>query len=367
MSKENRKRILVICPYPEDVAAAQRLKYEQYFSYFREHGYEIDVAPFITPEFWEIIYEKGHFFKKVYWTIYGYLKRCQLLFTIGKYDLVYNFLWVSPFGKPVFEYLVASLSKKLVYDIDDMVFLGHSSEANRKLQAIKGRSKMIFMMKKADHVITCTPVLDEIARRHNDSTTDISSTIDTDEYVPKQDNSVSEPLCIGWSGSHSTSQYVRLLEPVFQRLSEEGLNYKVLVIGDVNFSFNDDSIPLEKLPWVREHEVRDLKKIDIGVYPLPDEPWVYGKSGLKALQYMALGIPTIASDLGTIVRIIKHKENGFLAKSTEDWVTAIKEIIADRNLQAEMGKKAIDTVESRFSIHSNAPIYLNILDKVTEQ
>lgn len=356
--------MLVICPYPEDVAAAQRLKYEQYFDYFRENGYEIDVEPFISIQFWRIIYEPGRVLQKVLWTLRGYLKRVLLLFRIRRYDIVYNFLWVTPFGKPVFEHLVAMLAKKLVYDIDDMVFLGHSSEANRKLQRIKGRSKMIYMMKKANHVITCTPVLDEIAREHNNHTTDISSTIDTEAYVPKQDNALGKQICIGWSGSHSTSQYVRLLEPVFELLMEKGIDFKVLVIGDVNFEFKNSDIPLEKLPWVRDREVIDLKKIDIGVYPLPDEPWVYGKSGLKALQYMALGIPTIASHLGTIVRIIKHGENGFLVNDDEEWVNAIIKLMGDPAMVKKVGENGIETVESKFSIHANAPNYLNIINSV---
>jgi glycosyltransferase involved in cell wall biosynthesis len=360
----NGKKILVICPYPEDVAAAQRLKYEQYFKYWREAGYTVEVESFITPEFWKIIYEKGNTLKKVYWTIYGYVRRFLLLPRIRNYDIVYNFLWVSPFGKPMMEYFVAKLARKLVYDIDDMVFLGHSSEANRKLQAIKGKTKMIYMMKKADHVITCTPKLDEFVRQYNSNTTDISSTIDTEEYIPKKDSTFEGKVTIGWSGSHSTSQYVKLLEPVFSRLVDENFDFKVLVIGDTKFSFNDKRIELEVLPWVRDTEVADLSKIHIGVYPLPDEPWVYGKSGLKALQYMALGIPPIASDLGTIVRIIEHKKNGHLVTSIDDWVAAIKEISADKQLQRDIGAKAIDTVESRFSLNANKQTYLDILANV---
>jgi len=291
----------------------------------------------------------------------GYLNRCLLLFKIRRYDVVYNFLWVTPFGKPVFEFFVSSLAKKLIYDIDDMVFLGHSSAANKKLQVIKGKTKMIHMMKKADHVITCTPVLDKFVRQYNSNTTDISSTINTEEYIVKACSGISEPITIGWSGSHSTSQYVHLMEPVLLELLKRGLKFKMLVIGDPDFKFANNSIPLETIPWTRDTEVADLKRIDIGVYPLPDDHWVYGKSGLTALQYMALGIPTIATDIGTIRRVISDGENGFLVKSTEGWADAVERIAHSQDIQEKFYLKGRQTVLERFSLKANAPLYLDIL------
>ena len=181
------------------------------------------------------------------------------------------FLSVTPFGPPIFEFLARMLNKNIIYDIDDMVFLKTKSVYNQPVSALKGRGKMQYMMKHAKHIITCTETLDAYARKYNKNTTNISSTINTDSYIPTNKYNNSNQLVLGWSGSHSTSQYLYLLEGVLQELSISR-SIKLLVIGDP--SFNIDGIELEALPWRENTEVNDLTRIDIGLYPLPDEPWV---------------------------------------------------------------------------------------------
>ena len=153
------------------------------------------------------------------------------------------------------------------------------------------------MMQRANHVITCTPHLDAFVRKFTSNTTDISSTINTETYVPMNKYTNEYTLTIGWSGSHSTSKYVYLLKEVLLELSKNH-RFKLLVIGDSTFSI--EGLDCEAIHWVEKTEVKDLQRIDIGIYPLPNEEWVLGKSGLKALQYMALGIPTVATNYGNI-------------------------------------------------------------------
>ncbi len=355
------KKILFLSPYPQDVAPSQRLKYEQYYDSLEKEGYEISIHPFISDDFWKIIYQKGYILQKVFYTFLGYLKRTIVLFSIRKYDVVYVHLWITPLGIPFFEFITCILAKKVVYDIDDMVFLGHSSSANRFFQVLKGKYKMIFLMKKAYHVITCTPTLDEYVRKYNQKTTDISSTINTELYKPKENFTLPETITLGWSGSHSTSKYLMLLEPVFEILLKEKINFNVLVIGDKDFKFKNENIPLNAIPWQLETEVEDLKKIDIGLYPLPNEKWVLGKSGLKALQYMSLGIPTVAQAIGANFRIIKNNENGFLVNEILEWVEVIKLLIHNSNLREKISKNSIKTVEEHYSIKANLYNYLNAL------
>lgn len=95
-----KKKLLVLCPYPFDVAPSQRLKFEQYYPVFREAGYTITISPFISFSFWKIIYKKGNIFLKGWFTIKGYFLRMVDLFTVPFYDVVYIHLWVTPFGPP---------------------------------------------------------------------------------------------------------------------------------------------------------------------------------------------------------------------------------------------------------------------------
>jgi glycosyltransferase involved in cell wall biosynthesis len=320
----------------------------------------------VSNRFWGIIYLKGNTLVKFYYTIIGYLKRIISLFQIGKYDIVYVHLWVTPFGLPIFEWIYTKLSKKIIYDIDDMVFLGHSSDANSFIQSLKGKRKMIYLMKKANHVITCTPKLDEFVRKYNSKTTDISSTVDTNSrYLKKTDYSINNELVIGWSGSHSTSKYLYLLDDVLKRLSEK-YKFKLLVMGDA--SFNIEGINVEAKEWKEEYEIDTLKQFDIGLYPLPNEDWVYGKSGLKAIQYMALGIPTVATAIGANFRIIENEKNGFLIEVDDEksWYNRIEQLILSEELREKLGKAGRKIIVEKYSIEANKQKYLDVFNSVLE-
>ena len=355
------KRLLVICPHPENVVPGQRLKYEQYFDHWRANGYEVVVSPFMTPRFQAIVYHPGRILEKVLWVGWGYLRRMWDLLRLPFFDGAYIFLWVTPLGPPFFEWLFSVAAKRFVYDIDDMVFLGHSSDANRFMQALKGRKKMIFLMRRAEHVIVCTPYLEDFVQRHNRETTDISSTIDTDRYVPVNAYSNEQRLTLGWSGSHSTARYLHLLDDVLRELAQE-VDFRLKVIGDPTFSVA--GVDVDAQAWRESTEIADLQEIDVGLYPLPDEEWVLGKSGLKALQYMALGIPTVATDIGANSRVIRDGENGFLVDSASGWKASIRNLAANPDLRRRVGGAARRTVVERFSVAANQATYLDLLDRV---
>ena len=204
-------------------------------------------------------------------------------------------------------------------------------------------------------------MLYEYARKYNQNTTNISSTINMDTFIPTNRYNNSNQLVLGWTGSHSTSQYLYLLESVLQNISI-ARSVKILVIGEP--SFHIDGVDLEALPWRESTEVDDLTRIDIGLYPLPDEPWVYGKSGLKALQYMALGIPTIASAVGMNFKVIEDGISGFLVKNDREWITAVTRLIDDPALRARIGEASRSRVLSTYSVKVNQPNYLKIFKEV---
>lgn len=360
------KKVLFLSPYPEHCAPSQRLKYEQYFRMFEAEGYEVKTSSFVSKPFWEILYKEGHFIAKIIFTLIGYLHRISDLFQLHKYDVVYVHLWVTPIGPPIFERLVRWRAKHLIYDIDDMVFLGHHSHANRLFSFLKGREKMIHLMKYSDHVITCTPKLDEFVKNYTRNTTDISSTINTETYIADQNKSIDkEEIILGWSGSHSTSKYLHLLDGVIKDLSKK-YNIKLKVIGDSTFQI--EGVKVEAISWNEETEIKELKEFDIGLYPLPDEEWVYGKSGLKALQYMALGIPTIATAIGANFRVVEDGVSGTLVKPNNDlgWISAIEELIEDREKYSRFSKAGVERVKLHYSLTANLKHYLNALNSTID-
>ncbi len=359
---QSKKKILIVCPYPKDVAPSQRLKFEQYYPWFEQHGYEITIKPFIDEGFWQFVYKPGNTFKKLLKSAAGYTKRLGLLFTLRRYDVVYIHLWVTPFGPPVFEWLYSKLARKMVYDIDDLVYLKYEKVA-WYIRTFKGLRKPIVLMQQADHVITCTPHLDKFVRQHNTHTTDISSTIDTEAYRPKANYILreSKPV-IGWSGSHSTVWHMQTVFPALRRLRQL-IDFKLVVMGTDHLE--DEGLDIEAIPWKKEHEVAVISRFDIGIYPLPDREFVLGKSSLKALQYMALGIPTVATAVGTNFRVIENGVCGFLAATDEEWMEHLTRLLQDQSLRQAVGEKAAVRVEDHFSIHANRAVYLKILDDLS--
>jgi len=358
------KRIVVVCPHPEGVAPGQRLKYEQYFTYLRTNGIEIDVKPFMSNRFWDIVYKKGNVLEKVCWTIYGYIKRILLIPFLPFYDGVYLFLNVTPFGFPILEQVYVWANPNIIYDIDDLVFLGNTSKVNSLVSLLKRPEKYTFLMTHAKHVVVCTPYLKEFALERNEHVTDISSTINTDTYIPINAYENKNELVIGWSGSHSTLKYFFLLKDILLELRKT-YAFKILIFGVQEC--NIDGLEIEVIPFNEKQEVSTLQRIDIGVYPLPlDEQWVFGKSGLKALQYMALGIPTIATSIGANLRIIDDGVSGLLVTNKEEWIEAITKLYNNKELRKELGLAGRKKVVDSYSLHANKDLYLSIIQRVIQ-
>jgi glycosyltransferase involved in cell wall biosynthesis len=362
LEKNNKKRkVLVLCPHPVGYAPGQRLRYEQYLDSFRDAGYVVDVSPFMTEKFQKMVYSTGRIPEKFFWTFIGYVKRFFTLFTLRQYDVIYIFLWVTPFGFPVFEWIVKLFSRKLIYDIDDLIYSKSRSKANPIISGIKGRSKPIYLFKKADHIITSTVTIEEFARQFNNQITNIPVTVDTVKYSPRTDYKIRNKITLGWSGSLSTSPYMHLLDEMLLELKKK-LDFKLLILGDPYFSI--PNVDVEALAWTEGNEVETIRQFDIGLYPLPDEQWILGKGGGKALQYMALGVPTVATAIGMNFKIIANDINGFLVNTSEEWIDAIIKLANDQQLRERIGKSGIETVEKSYSINANKKHYLSILDRM---
>jgi L-malate glycosyltransferase len=359
-----KKKILLLCPHPMGYAPGQRLKFEQYMDHWRSNGFDITVSSFMTERMQKIVYKKDHFFEKVLWTFWGYARRFRDLFRIRRYDIVYTFLWVTPFGPPLFESLVSGLSRKLIFDIDDLVYLKNAKGTKWYSRLLKGKNKPIYLMKKADHIITGTPYLDEFARKFNPNTTDISVTVNTKTYQPVNKYENNTKITLGWTGSHSTIRYLQILNPVLRQLRKD-VDFKLIVMGDASFTL--EGIDVEAYAWSEENEIPVLQKMDIGLYPLPmDEEWVHGKGGGKALQYMAIGVPVVATGVGAIFRIIDDGKTGFLVTTPEEWVDRLKLLIKDANLRREIGTKGRQVVHDNYSVNAKEPVYLGILNQVLQ-
>lgn len=353
-------KVVVLCPYPVGCAPSQRLKFEQYYDSWREQGYVVDVRPFWDPRTWAVLYEHGHRLRKMLGFARASARRVGDLAAALRADLVYVHLEAVPLGPPLLERVIAWRRVPIVYDIDDLKFVRHSSESNRFMRWARHGKKYGRLMALATEVIVCTEYLERYARRFNHRVTNISSTIDTDTYVPRNPRSPSQPVVVGWSGSPSTAPFLHLLDGVLRAIQDAD-RVEIRVIGDSAFTI--PGVRLRASDWRLESEVADLLDLDIGLYPLPDDEWVLGKSGLKALQYMALGIATVAQRTPVNETLIDDGVNGFLATDADDWMSIVTKLVRDPDLRASVAAPARRTVEERYSVRATAPCYLAVLDR----
>jgi len=360
--------MLVLCPYPLGLAAGQRLKFEQYYDDWRSAGWEVVASPFMDQKLWSVAFESGHIWAKVSGVAKGLLRRLHDLWRIRSFDLVYCFMYVTPVGPSLPERLVRRFARRLLFDIEDNVMMGlvpatEKHHPNPLLRLLRGPGKYRYLIREADHVITSSPSINELClalNRHKASTY-ISSSVDADRFLPANSYSNDAPVTIGWTGTFSSRPYLDLLRPVFEGLAKER-DFRLRVIG--NFDYELPGVELEVLPWSAEQEIEQLQGIDIGVYPLPFDDWVGGKSGLKAIQYMMLGLPCVATDVGTTPLIIRHGENGLLVKSQSEWVDALRRLLDDPGLRRRLGEQARRDAVANYSVKSVAADYRRVLASV---
>jgi glycosyltransferase involved in cell wall biosynthesis len=356
--KTKQKRVLILCPSPKGTAAAQRLKYEQYLELLEQEGYRFTISNFQSARFWKIVHKPGRTVEKIFWVCMGYLRRTYDLFRAPFYDGIFLTLWGTPLGPPVYEHLLLLMNKRVVYDLDDMLFMNKFDHVKLNFfQRFKGTRKPLALMKHARYVIVCTPKLEEIGLSLNKykQVVDISSTFNTERVTPVSSYQQREQIVIGWTGTHSTLPFLESLQPVLAAVSRQR-KIKLLVIANKEYSMKD--VLTEFIPWKEETEVSDLHRIEIGLYPIPANEWSLGKSSLKALTYMAIAVPVVATAYGTNFRIMQDGVEGFLAKDEQEWEQRIIELVDDVELRKRMGQAGRKTVEDLFSVKANFPKYL---------
>ena len=166
---------------------------------------------------------------------------------------------------------------------------------------------------------------------------------------------------LGWTGTFSSIPYLDLLEDVLMDLNKSE-QFKVLLI--TNFDYSLSGIDLDVVKWNKDTEIEDLHKIDIGLYPLSIDKWSLGKGGLKVLQYMSIGIPSVATNYGTACDIITHGETGFLVSEKAQWISVLKNLINNPELRDTIGKNAREHTVKKYSLEKNQSKYLKVLNSL---
>lgn len=355
-------RILFIAGHRPGRSPGQRFRFEQYFSFLEQHGYQCELSYLVEENDDKVLYQKGHYLRKLKFVQGCVAKRARDVQRMNDYDIIFIFREALMTRSIRFEKAFKRSKAKIVFDFDDAVWLQNVSDANRSWAWVKDAGKTSKLIALSDLIFAGNAYLADYAARFNSNVAIVPTTIDTDEYLPSP-TSGSDPVCIGWSGSLTTIQHFQYAIPALRILKERfGDRITIRVVGDG--SYTEPSLGVQGLPWRRETELADLRAMDIGIMPLPDDEWARGKCGLKGLQYMGLGIPTIMSPVGVNSEIITDGVNGFLARSTEEWVDKLGRLVEDVELRRRIGAEARRSVEEQWSVKVWRDAYLQHFDRL---
>lgn len=345
-----------MAPYPKGHAPSQRFRFEQYLDILEKEGFYVKFYSFLSEKAWKTLYQPGNYFGKFFQVMISFLKRWSLIFKLKRADHVFVHREMAHIGPPVFEWISAKvLGVKYIYDFDDAIWLPNYSQANARFQGLKAYWKVKYCMKWAHKVTAGNDYLANFARTYNDNVQVIPTTIDLKNHHNLETDQTERPVVIGWTGTHTTMRYLQEIVPVLKEL-EKDYDFEFHVISNEKPDFDLHS--LRFIPWNKETEIKDLAHIQIGVMPLVEDQWSAGKCGFKALQYMALSIPTLLSPVGVNKKIVEDGKSGFFCTDYKAWKDHLEKLLNDQTLRQQIGKEGRKKVQDYYSVESQKSNYL---------
>jgi glycosyltransferase involved in cell wall biosynthesis len=351
-------RLSILSRY-DTLGASSRLRMLQYVPALRAAGFDVDVHPLLDDRYVQGLYAgrvpKAHVARL-------YFRRLRQLFSNERHDVV----WVE---KELFPWLPAMLERALVpkrtalvLDYDDAVFHRYDEHRSAFVRALLGR-KIEAVMRRADLVTAGNEYLAEYARRAGCRRVEwLPTVIDLDRYPPRPapaQRAANAPITIGWIGSPATADYLEAVDPVLRRLRERH-QVRCVAIGARGDQVSGSQFE-SPWTWSEDAEVAQLQQFDIGIMPLPDAPWERGKCGYKLIQYMACGLPVVASPVGANRGIVVDGDNGYLAADDRQWLDALEQLVADPALRERMGASGRRMVEQTYCLQVQAPRLADML------
>ena len=345
-------RILLLTRY-DRLGASSRLRCLDYLPLLREAGFEITVEPFFDDAYLEDLYLRRH----ILWPrlLAYYRERLKILATRHQYDLV----WLE---KEALPWLPGWLETRLlrgvplVIDFDDAWFHRYDSHRNPLVRWLLG-GKFGHLVRQAHTIVAGNDYLADWTRRHGaQQIVQIPTVLDPARYRPAT-GSKAQRVTIGWMGSPSSVQYLKAIAPALKAVLAGGKARLELVgSGPVDLGF-----PLTFLPWQENTEAAFLQAFDIGIMPLTEDKWSRGKCAYKLLQYMAAGLPVVASPVEMNRQVVRDGENGYLATTEAEWIAALTDLCDNPALRQRLGRAGRQLVEAEYSLAGNAPKLIAVL------
>ena len=318
--------------------AASRYRVLQYIPYLKTKGVEATVS--LYPR---TLKENIQFFN-----------------TLPRYDLL--FLQRKRFNQPRLG-LLRKRAKRIVYDLDDAVMY-RNSKAKDPISSTR-RRRFVQMIKNADFIIAGNEFLKREVLPFNANVEMIPTAIDQERYYLKTYPVQQEKVTLGWIGDHGSIHYLEKMRPLFERIGEKYPHVELKIVCDA--FFDCERMKVIKKKWSSEEEVDDLQGFDIGLMPLVDDPWSWGKCGLKIIQYQGVGVPVVCTPVGINRDLVEDGVNGFYAMTPDEWEDKLSLLIENSEQREQMGREGRKRVLENYTYQACAPRLYAILKQMMEK
>jgi len=340
-------------------AASTRYRFSQFFLYLEANGFECKIYPLLGDKYLTNRFSTG----AVSWknVLQGYVKRFFVLLDPKMREsiaVVYSELF--PFLPLWLERFLLKRPAAYVYDFDDAFYLSYTKNKIALVRLLFS-GKISGLIKNAGYVCAGNRNLAEYARKYSKKIAIIPTVVDARKYSVKGGGESGEKFVVGWIGSAVTSPY---LLDIADRLAEfrRSCPSDLVVVGATAAVANQ--IGARFVPWSEDTEIKLIRTFDVGIMPLPDTEWAAGKSAFKIIQYMACGVPVIASAVGANTYVVEHERTGYLANSGGDWLRFLEILYSNKTKRTAMGTAGRKKFEMEYSSGVVSPILKDIFNTI---
>ena len=352
------KKILILTRF-DTQGASSRYRFYQFIPYLKKNNFDVNISYLLSNNYLGYIYS-GKKLKKNISILISYIKIIIILFRLKNYELIWVDKEIFPWFPFCIENFFINKFPPYVVDFDDPIFHTYDQYPNKLIRNIY-KNKISKIMQSSNLVIAGNYYIANYAKKVGAQNVKIIPTVVNHEKYLSKRNAFSSKFTIGWIGSPSTARHMQVAKNALINICSDS-KVQFLAIGPNSSDLKD--IPAKIIPWLEETENENLLKFDVGIMPLPDTPWEKGKCGFKIIQYMASGIPVIASPVGINNHIVDHGINGYLAKDSYEWIKYIKILKNDSELRKTMGLAGQKKVKEKYSLRKTAPEICMLLEKM---
>src|SRR5918993_439350 len=349
-------KVLAFASYPVE-AAATRYRVHQFIEPLAARGIELKLSPFLDSRLFASFYQSSAAAKTAIKLLAASLKRVGHAFDARDADVILIQREAMIFGPPIIEWLAMQFSgRPMVLDLDDPTYVPYTSPTYGNV------GKLLKWFRKTDDlirwasVVTCgNRAIAEHVRSKGTAAVVIPTVVDTDVFHPVR--SENKQVVLGWVGTHSTFPYLESIFPVLQDLAKDH-DFRLKIVGAGKREIEIPGVQIENLEWQLSREVADFQSFDIGLYPIDAslyaDTWAAGKSGFKAIEYMSVGIPYVATPVGVLGEIGEQGTTHFNATAPDEWRDSLSKLILDRERRQTMGLAGRQHVLDHYTLGAQA-------------